>query len=135
MGASSQYADAINNARTLDKEVGISELTFVGHSLGGGLGAASSMATGRAAITFNRASVSWRTSLYHGLGSVDNVKDYILVKKSGLPGISFYEPVTAVQRLFKMQTKGHHVIVPVDNAGYIDSHKIKSVVDNIERLR
>ena len=93
------------------------------------------MATGREAITFNRASVSWRTSFYHGLGSVDKVKDYVLVKKSGLPGISFYEPVTAVQRLFKIQAKGQQIIVPVEDVGYIDSHKIKSVVDNIQNIK
>lgn len=54
-----QYAQAMGIAIALDlycKSQGIA-LTFVGHSLGGGLAALSSMVTGRPAITFNPAAV------------------------------------------------------------------------------
>lgn len=74
-----QYNVAIDNARKLSKELKDSELTFVGHSLGGGLAAAASMATGKAAITFNRASVSERTKSINNLGTLQNVTDYQII--------------------------------------------------------
>lgn len=70
-----QYNVAIDNARKLSNELKDFELTFVGHSLGGGLAAAASMATGKAAITFNRASVSDRTKSINNLGTLQNVAD------------------------------------------------------------
>lgn len=70
-----QYNVAIDNARKLSNELKDSELTFVGHSLGGGLAAAASMVTGKAAITFNRASVSDRTKSINNLGTLQNVAD------------------------------------------------------------
>lgn len=75
-GAAPQYYTAIYNARTLSNELGNSELTFVGHSLGGGEAIASSMATGRAAITFNPAAVSGLTKLVGGLNKDPNVVNY-----------------------------------------------------------
>lgn len=75
-GASPQYHTAIYNARTLSNELGDKELTFVGHSLGGGEAIASSIATGRAAITINPAAVSGLTKLFEGLNKVPNVVNY-----------------------------------------------------------
>lgn len=60
-GVAPQYHTAIYNAKVLSNELGDKELTFIGHSLGGGEAIASSMATGRAAITFNSAAVSGLT--------------------------------------------------------------------------
>ena len=76
-----QYNVAIDNARKLSNELKDPELTFVGHSLGGGLAAAASMATGKAAITFNRASVSDRTKSINNLGTLQNVTDYQIIGK------------------------------------------------------
>ena len=59
-----------------EKEFDDKELTFVGHSLGGGEAIASSMATGRAAITFNSAAVSPFTKLFNGLGHSDVITNY-----------------------------------------------------------
>ena len=75
-GAAPQYHTAIYNARTLSNELSDNELTFVGHSLGGGEAIASSMATGRAAITFNPAAVSELTKLFEGLNKAPNVVNY-----------------------------------------------------------
>ena len=47
--------------------MGGQEMTYVGHSLGGGLAAANSLATGNAAITFNPAGVSWGTRMVNDL--------------------------------------------------------------------
>lgn len=75
-GVALQYNTAINNAKTLSKELGDNELTFVGHSLGGGEAIASSMATGRAAITFNPAAVSGLTKQFEGLNKTPDVVNY-----------------------------------------------------------
>ena len=75
-GFAPQYHTAINNARTLSNELGENELTFVGHSLGGGEAIASSMATGRAAITFNSAAVSELTKQIEGLNKTPDVVNY-----------------------------------------------------------
>ena len=89
-GASSQYYTAINNAKTLSRELGGSELTFVGHSLGGGEAIAASMATGRAAITFNSAAVSWLTKQFGGLNKNPNVVNYRAIgAKVGLGKLRF----------------------------------------------
>ena len=75
-GVAFQYLAAISNARRLSKELGGKELTFIGHSLGGGEAIASSMATGRAAITFNPAVVSWLTKIIEGLNQTPDVVNY-----------------------------------------------------------
>ena len=73
-GTPDQYKMAIACAETLSLLVGDSELTFVGHSLGGGEAAAASMATGREAITFNPASVNAKS--IKG-GNSKNIQNYI----------------------------------------------------------
>ena len=75
-GVAPQYHTAINNAKTLSNELGDNELTFVGHSLGGGEAIASSMATGRAATTFNPAAVSGLTKQFEGLNKSPDVVNY-----------------------------------------------------------
>lgn len=75
-GIAPQYHTAIQNAKTLSNELSNNELTFVGHSLGGGEAIASSMATGRAAITFNPAAVSGLTKLSEGLNKNPDVVNY-----------------------------------------------------------
>jgi len=68
IGLSSQYKFAITQAINLSNFLSKStEMTFIGHSLGGGEAAASSMATGRSAITFNAAGVSILTKKVNGL--------------------------------------------------------------------
>lgn len=75
-GVAPQYHTAITNARILSNELENNELTFIGHSLGGGEAIASSMATGRAAITFNPAAVSGFTKLLEGLNKTPYVVNY-----------------------------------------------------------
>jgi RHS repeat-associated protein len=77
LALSSQYDDAEYLAKTMDayfkKNGGTAELTFVGHSLGGGLANYSSLVTGRNSITFNPAWIS-TFSLYknHKKGKRNN---------------------------------------------------------------
>ncbi|MET3036154.1 RHS repeat-associated core domain-containing protein [Chryseobacterium sp. NRRL B-14859] len=66
LGASSQYSLSASNAQKISEQIGNSELTFTGHSLGGGLAALNSNLTGNAAITFNAAGVGNMTKYLNG---------------------------------------------------------------------
>ena len=67
VGNSSQYKESVDNARTLSQDFANQELTFVGHSLGGGMAAANALATDRNAITFNPAAITEATKNNLGL--------------------------------------------------------------------
>ncbi|AXP80827.1 tRNA3(Ser)-specific nuclease WapA precursor [Mariniflexile rhizosphaerae] len=58
IGSSEQYAQALKVSTRLSVYLGQQELTFVGHSLGGGQANYSSLATGRLSITFDPAWLS-----------------------------------------------------------------------------
>ncbi|PQL94746.1 RHS repeat domain-containing protein [Apibacter adventoris] len=78
-GVSSQYTTVINNAELLKKDLGDSELTFVGHSLGGGLVQASALSIDGQAITFNPAWVSTLTANVHKLYKFDDkITNYVI---------------------------------------------------------
>jgi RHS repeat-associated protein len=78
-GLSSQYAKAISNAEFLKDDLGDSELTFVGHSLGGGLAQASALSIDGRAITFNPAWLSTLTSQLHNIyKSGDMITNYVI---------------------------------------------------------
>ena len=53
-----QYDLSKKNAKLLDRTLSDCELTFIGHSLGGGMASANAMVTGRPAVTFNAAGLS-----------------------------------------------------------------------------
>ena len=50
-----QYSLSMKNAKKLSKALADCELTFIGHSLGGGMASANALKTGREGITFNAA--------------------------------------------------------------------------------
>ena len=54
---------SVDNAHELNSKLSDSEITFVGHSLGGGLAAANALATNRNAITFNPAALTNDTKM------------------------------------------------------------------------
>ncbi len=78
LGFSEQYDQSISNAQKIDIKLQGSELTFVGHSLGGGLAASNAMATGRNAITFNAASVGLLTKSFKGLNYKPKIDAFIV---------------------------------------------------------
>ena len=124
-GLSSQYSSAIANAKTLAKELGDNELTFIGHSLGGGEAAASSMATGKLAITFNPAGVSFLTALKHRLGNANKVYNYITLGKPLWEGAPIYgggDPLNNIQDNVLLTPPGKKIYVPTDS--YKPSHGI-----------
>ena len=137
-GAAPQYDSAIDNARALSDELSDSELTFVGHSLGGGEAAAASMATGRKAITFNRASVSRMTQLIHNLGSPRNVRN-VVTKSLGPDGGFVLEPLTRIQNTVMfgipiMPTKGVTEYLKVnERLSHTEAHSISTVINHIRK--
>ena len=70
-GQTNQYNESVNIAIGLSEKLSGSELTFVGHSLGGGLAAANAFATDKNAITFNPAALSSATKKNLGLNSLN----------------------------------------------------------------
>ena len=138
VGAAPQYDVAIANARILSDELSDSELTFVGHSLGGGEAAAASMATGRKAITFNRASISRLTQLVHNLGYPRNVRN-IITKSLGPDGQFILEHLSRVQNacLFGvpiMRTKGITEYLKVNQClSPIEAHSISTVINHVKK--
>jgi len=81
IGTSKQYNQAILNARLLAKKLGPENITYVGHSLGGGLAIAAALATGGYAITFNPAWLSQTTIDEYHLNTVNGnnqVNNYII---------------------------------------------------------
>uniref|UniRef100_UPI0023F47F30 RHS repeat-associated core domain-containing protein n=1 Tax=Chryseobacterium sp. TaxID=1871047 RepID=UPI0023F47F30 len=71
VGASSQYSLSAKNATEISKQLGDTELTYTGHSLGGGLAALNSNLTRREAITFNAAGVGAATKFLNGKNNSD----------------------------------------------------------------
>jgi RHS repeat-associated protein len=71
LGASSQYSLSAQNATAISNQLGDIELTYTGHSLGGGLAALNSNLTRRSAVTFNAAGVGMSTKYLNGFSNSD----------------------------------------------------------------
>ncbi len=90
-GMSSQYSAAVNNAKAVVASLGVDNVTFVGHSLGGGLAQAAALATGGTAMTYNPAWVSIPTIAFLGLNtSKGQITNFIIAG----------EPLNALQSTY-----------------------------------
>lgn len=118
-GVSEQYSQSKTIASILSKSIK-GELTFTGHSLGGGLAETNSVNTGRDAITFNAAGASL---LSKGLNQKKSKIDaYILAT----------DPLNFIQRLSDgLSTAGgnKHYLIPSTSRGLYNGHSIDSVID------
>jgi len=65
-GSAPQYAMAYKNAKALVVDYGLKNITFTGHSLGGGLASLAAEVTGKYAFTFNAAGLGWGTEKRYG---------------------------------------------------------------------
>mgnify|MGYP001113910436 CR=1 FL=1 len=117
------------------------ELTFIGHSLGGGEAAAASMATGRLAVTFNPATVSQKTIKKLSLNK-DKAKivNYITI---GIPvtkpkGSNIYiggDPLFNLQNNLGFTPYGINIGIPTNSRGWshgIDNFMNKNLPDYYE---
>ena len=123
---SRQYDNAVLNASVISKKLkeSDSELTFVGHSLGGGEAALCALVTNRKAITFNAA----------GLHKLILVR--FRVNNKSQSGITAYilktDPLDFVQRKLNLPTaNGNHIYLnPVDFPSKINGHSINNILKN-----
>lgn len=106
---SAQYEMALNMAYKLHIYAGDTDVTFVGHSLGGGLAALASMNTGRTAITFNAASVAdvWKEMLiyYNCYSGTDYIWNYVTDN----------DWLTPLQEEWSRDAEGTKIVVPHGN--------------------
>ncbi|PZU82756.1 MAG: sugar-binding protein [Chryseobacterium sp.] len=128
VGASEQYKESKSNAEALKARLGDAELTFTGHSLGGGLAEGNAIATGDNAITFNAAGVTAFTS---GSDSKSNTEAYIMTT----------DPLNALQQVGSAGSKGliptaggeKHWLQPRNPSGIYNGHSINSVIDALSQ--
>lgn len=126
IGISAQQVEAIMQAIDLSSEH--NDLTFVGHSLGGGLAALSSMLTGKPAITFNPASVNGVLKIVGNLMHGDNnITQYRTVGKpvGGIFRVGG-DPVNNFQQNTLHSSQG--VVHPVYTNSYIPNHGINTFI-------
>ncbi|TKC04488.1 hypothetical protein FA048_19560 [Pedobacter polaris] len=122
VGLSGQHEQSTNNAKALSKQLGGAELTFTGHSLGGGLAEANAIATGDKGITFNAAGLSPFTKGF-GKGNVDA---YVMRT----------DPLTIVQdKMLILPNSGgtRHTLTPKSASGVYNGHSIDSVIESLSK--
>jgi RHS repeat-associated protein len=126
-GKSEQYNQSVSNARLLSCSQMISdkELTFVGHSLGGGLASANALATGNPAITFNAAALSNSTKETLNLYYKPNITAYIVTG----------EIVDYLQSLINMHAEGNRVYLPANYCPKIPFTKIDDLIRSGQRVK
>ena len=79
-GNSKQYTQSAKNAEFIDRKLGDKEVTYIGHSLGGGMASANALKTGRYGITFNAAGLSVHTRKNLGLTGLTTKIDAYIIK-------------------------------------------------------
>ena len=132
-GRSKQYRQAMENAELLSLQLINQELSYVGHSLGGGEGAVNLLATAsdnpekRCAITFNAAGVSDSTMKYYGLSTDYEYK--ITNYSTSIDWLTSAGNSTTAASSAKGITE---TIPPVDASGPFDAHRLKSFPEKLE---
>ncbi|MCH4897159.1 hypothetical protein E0494_10675, partial [Marinilabiliaceae bacterium JC040] len=140
LGLSSQYEKAASNMKTMLKNIGDSEFTITGHSLGGGLAAFCSMISGKKAITFNAAGVGELTKLFSGVYSLTNIMKSFTSESNIESYVMFSDPLNFVQETvsFIPRVNGNKNIVMPSNSGSVlnsifNGHSIDNMVDVLEK--
>jgi hypothetical protein len=123
LGLSAQYSQSMKNAVKISNKLGKGkELTFTGHSLGGGEAAANAYKTGRDAITFNAAGVSPLTMLENSESKVDA---YILLT----------DPLNVAQNnspTLPDVNGTRHYLIPRDFPSFYNGHSMDNVLKSLE---
>lgn len=128
---STQYDNIIENSKVLASELAGMELTFVGHSLGGGGAIAASMATGLEAITFNPAAVSDATIWIQNLGNPGKVTNYITHSKPyKFMGMTIQgDPLNAIQDKLGLTVPGLKIPVYSASTDLFKLHGINTIAN------
>ena len=130
-GFSKQYKQASKNAEKISNALGFNVLTFIGHSLGGGLAALNALSTNRSAITFNPAGVSEITKLVDG-----GLKAYFRREKTRIDAyVMITDPLYTLQnKLLKgiiPDVNGKmHKLFPTDFPSVYNGHSIDNILKN-----
>lgn len=129
-GLSKQYSKSAENAKRISSELGSTELTFVGHSLGGGEAALNAMLTDRKAVTFNAAGVSTLTKIREG-GWAFSRKS---LRKYQIDAfIMINDPLATFQMLTPFaDADGEHTrLPPMDKKSRFNAHSMFSVLKSV----
>jgi RHS repeat-associated protein len=129
-GLSGQYAQSLDNARTISTELSKtnSELTFVGHSLGGGEAALNAMATDRSAVTFNAAGVGAITQLIDGAFKNESKIDAHIMRTDPLNYIQNSTPLPDVNGNRKY-------LIPTSLPSIYNGHSIDNMVKELDKRK
>jgi hypothetical protein len=125
LGLSDQYKQSMSNASAISDQLGKgTELTFTGHSLGGGEAAANAYTTGRDAITFNAAGVSPLTKMRNNASKVDA---YIMLT----------DPLNAAQNASPYDALPNvdgtrHYVIPKDLPSIYNGHSMDNMLKSFE---
>lgn len=121
-GLAEQYNQSTDNAKELKRNLKDAELTFTGHSLGGGLAEANAIATGDNAITFNAAGLSVFSP---GGDKLSKTTDAYIVTT---------DPLNALQSSTGLPTAGgrKHFIEPGSTQGAANGHSIDSAIEGLK---
>jgi RHS repeat-associated protein len=126
LGLSKQYDESMKNARDLKNILPKgAELTFTGHSLGGGEAEANSSTTGDKAITFNAAGVSPLTT-----GT--------LKKPNAIAFIMTTDPLNAIQQSSPILPSAggrKQFVAPRSFSGWYDGHSINSMIESLKTIK
>jgi len=122
--SSSQYDQSVGNAKSLSNQLSYegAELTFTGHSLGGGEAAANAYATGRDAITFNAAGVTKSNLDRYGIVGQSKVDAYIMLT----------DPLNLMQNKNPMLPSVNgtrHYILPWTKSAIFNGHSMNNMLD------
>ena len=133
LGLSEQYESSAKNAKKISGDLGETELSYVGHSLGGGEAALNSLLTdgdgvGRKAFTFNAAGVGDITKFGEGtwktlFKSESNIEAYILSS----------DPLNRLQNSSPIMPDvngNRHYLKPTDASSIYNGHSIDNIIKN-----
>ena len=127
ISASAQYDKSISNAKTISKSLGNSELTFTGHSLGGGTASANAISTDKKALTFDAAGLSIATKF--SLGGLSGIfKSY---DKNVTSFQMTSDPLSIVQDIFPIPSAVGKVVMVKPGVSGKGGHSIMSMIDGL----
>lgn len=133
IGLSDQYSSAADNAKILSAALGKTELTFTGHSLGGGEAALNGLLTDRKAITFNAAGVGVATKFAEGTWTTpfksERKIDAFILRSDPLNGVQ-NNNTTGLGLLMPDVNGKRHYLKPQDASSIYNGHSMDNVLKN-----